>query len=180
MSSQFCFFGGGPIPMILMFRQLPVVVLHAQAGLGMLIHRPDNCGAVVVTNPRLPLTRRGGYWGSGIVCRAIVARLSSLPRGVFSPAPVFRFFTRTSEKDRRFCGSFGQRSWVAARVSLSWGGSLVQVYRVASIFLQLKCLDHPKQAQGAGAHRPGDDRPPARRGDAESACVERSPTRPHF
>ena len=26
--------------------------------------------------------REGGYWGSGIFCRAIVARLSSLPRGV--------------------------------------------------------------------------------------------------
>ena len=31
--------------------------------------------SVVVTNPRLPLARLGGYWGSGIFCRATVISL---------------------------------------------------------------------------------------------------------
>ena len=79
--------GGGPSLMILMFRPT-VVVLHALPGLGMLIHRPDNSGSVVVTNPRLPLARSGGYWGPEIFCRAIVISLSSLPGGVVMFATV--------------------------------------------------------------------------------------------
>ena len=70
--------GSGSSLMILMFR-LTVVVLHALPDLG--ISR-DNSGAVVVTNPRLPLARSGGYWGPGIFRRATVISLSSLPGGV--------------------------------------------------------------------------------------------------
>ena len=33
---------------------------------GILIYPRNNSDSVVVTNPRLPLARLGGYWGSGI------------------------------------------------------------------------------------------------------------------
>ena len=52
----------------------------------------DNSGAVVVTNPRLPLVRLGGYWGSGIFCRVIVAchcLSSPTRRGVVNVSVVF-------------------------------------------------------------------------------------------
>ena len=75
--------------MILML-WLTALVLHALRVAGIRIYPRNNSDSVVVTYPRLPLTRLGGYWGSGIFLSCYCTfSLSSLLRGVFMYGPGF-------------------------------------------------------------------------------------------
>ena len=68
---------------------LTALVLHALRVAGILIYPRNNSDSVVVTYPRLPLTRLGGYWGSGIFLSCYCTfSLSSLLGGVVM-CPVF-------------------------------------------------------------------------------------------